>query len=55
MKQHNNNVGIVTRRCPQSSTPEQQPINIIGDINIIEATQYSSHIAITKVKWWYDV
>jgi hypothetical protein len=42
-------------RCPQSSTPEQQPINIIGVINIVEATQYSCHnIAIMKVEWWHD-
>jgi hypothetical protein len=49
MKQHNN--VDVAHRCPQSSTPEQQPINIIGDINIVEATQHSNHIAITKVEW----
>jgi hypothetical protein len=53
MKQHNN-VGVA-HRCSQSSTPEQQPIYIIGDINIVEATQHSNHIAITKVEWWYDV
>jgi hypothetical protein len=47
MKQYNN-VGVA-HRCPQSSTPEQQPINIIGDINIVEATQHSNHIAIVVV------
>jgi hypothetical protein len=44
MKQHNN-VGVA-HRCPQSSTPEQQPINIIGDINIVEANQHKSRVVV---------
>jgi hypothetical protein len=37
------NVVVVAHRCPQSSTPEQKPITIIGDINIIKATQQSMY------------
>jgi hypothetical protein len=53
LTKHHNVVGVA-HRCPHSSTPEQKPITIIGDINIIKGTQLS-HIAITKVEWWYDV
>jgi hypothetical protein len=56
LMKHHNVVGVAHRsQLSPVLTPEQKPTTIIGDINIIEATQHSSRIAITNVEWRYDV